>query len=256
MTAVWSFTVRDTNDAVAPLRYGYMAVVTDLAKTGLDTAFETVLQQALAAIPKGTYREPLNVLHIGLAQGTQNSDSFAMQAQTTLQQRRNQLGSLDIRTVNFFIIKPGAGVQYFNYFAETGFAEDPISRNMRPTMPQLLEINRLAQNHELERMTAVGRNAYLFLGREKLNPGVGKVKGERPQVLFLRAISLSEETIGFSGAARVLNMALEEIERAQLDPKVTDTSSSRVFLNILPDAQMPFEELVTRFQKIMDGKDF
>ena len=29
-------------------------------------------------------------------------------------------------------------VNYFNYFQETGFNEDPVSRNMRPTMPQVM----------------------------------------------------------------------------------------------------------------------
>ncbi len=38
-----------------------------------------------------------------------------------------------------------------------------------------------------------------------------------------------------------------------LDPRVTDTASSRVFLNILPDAALPFEQLAVRFQQIMDG---
>ncbi len=83
-------------------------------------------------------------------------------------------------------------------------------------MPQLLEINRLGQNHELERMTAVGRNAYLFLGREKATGA--SAKGERPQVLFLRAISLSEGTITQGGAERVLNMALEVMAVCEFHP--------------------------------------
>lgn len=33
-------------------------------------------------------------------------------------------------------------VTYLNFLAESNFKEDIISRNMRPTMPQLLELNR------------------------------------------------------------------------------------------------------------------
>ena len=33
-------------------------------------------------------------------------------------------------------------VNYLNFLAESNFKEDIISRNMRPTMPQLLELNR------------------------------------------------------------------------------------------------------------------
>ena len=41
----------------------------------------------------------------------------------------------------FFILQ----VSYLNYLADSGFSEDLISRNMRPTMPQLLELNRYVQ---------------------------------------------------------------------------------------------------------------
>ena len=235
------------------IRYGFTAVLPDSLAQNLDNALSTVIAKAEKVLPKGQYSEPLNVIHIGVSQASQAGDAFAAQAQSALQQFRPQLGSMNVRTVNFFLVNPGAVVSYYNYFSETNFAEDPISRNMRPTLPQLLEINRLAKNHDLERIVAVGRNAYMFLGREKVAAGA-KSKGERPQVLFLRAFSLTEESLTLMGATRVLAMALEEIERATLDPRVSETASSRVFLNILPDSHISQEEVITRFSKIMDSK--
>ncbi len=96
----------------------------------LDKALSAAIARAAASMIRGVYREPLNVLHIGLAQGKQVGSGFAAEAQAKLQQYRAQLVAMDIRTVNFFLVKPGANVLYFNYYAETRFAEDPISRNM------------------------------------------------------------------------------------------------------------------------------
>lgn len=95
----------------------------------------------------------------------------------------------------------------------------PIDRNVLHDS-QLLEINRLALNHELVRLPAVGRNSYLYLGREKATAGAKAVKGGGPQVLFLRSISLSPETVSAQGSEKSLTLALDELERAVLDPRV------------------------------------
>lgn len=253
MSATWSFTVRDASDKAAPVRHGYMTVLPE--SDAMEKSLAKVIEESAAVLPKGTSSEPLNVVHIGFSKSAVVGNEFAAKTQAALGQYKSQLNAMNVRTVNFFLSNPGKIVSYFNYYAETGFAEDPISRNMRPTMPQLLEINRLSENFELERMLAVGRNAYMYLGKEKVNAAAGgKAKGDRQQVLFLRAISLSEESITGEGADRVLNMALEEIERAILDSRITDTTSSRVFLNILPDAQMSLDDSVSAYKKIMDSK--
>ena len=40
----------------------------------------------------------------------------------------------------------------------TDFKEDPLRRDMRPTFPQLLELSRLAENFDLQRLPSIGRN--------------------------------------------------------------------------------------------------
>ena len=144
---------------------------------------------------------------------------------------------------------PPPQVSYLNFQAETSFKEDTAARNMRATMPQLFELNRLQLNHELERLATVGRNSQLYLGREKMAAGK---KGEAPQVLFLRSISLSPDSVTKDGAERVFQMALDELDRAALDSRVSATASSRVFLNILPEVQLSASQAVANFEKTMD----
>ena len=48
--------------------------------------------------------------------------------------------------------------RYFTFPASTGFKEDPLQRDMRPTFPQLLELSRLATNFDLQRLPSIGRN--------------------------------------------------------------------------------------------------
>ena len=252
MTATWSFTIRDAQENVAPLRYGYMTIVPDKQAQSFEQFLPNVMASAAAALPKGSYSEPLNVLHIGITRASQTDDSFSATASAAMKPYQAQFAKLDIRTVNFFLVDPGKKVSYFNFLLETGFNEDRISRNMRPTMPQLLELNRMSENFELTRIPAAGRNTYMFIGKEKANIASAAKKGEQQQVVFLRSISLSDFAISPEGSGKMLSTALEELETAILDPRVVDTASSRIYLNILPDANLPFEETVNTFKKIMD----
>jgi len=167
---------------------------------------------------------------------------------------------LDIRSVNF-LSAPTAStstsgtvqkkVNYFNFPSDVQYNEDKISRDMRPSLPSLLELNRLVKNHDITRLPSVNRNTFLFYGKEKA-PAVGKKKDTSGEVLFLRSISLSEDGVSGEGAERIVLMALDELERAMLDPRVSDTCSSRLYVNILPKINVPVGECVERFKKIMD----
>jgi acetyl-CoA carboxylase/biotin carboxylase 1 len=54
------------------------------------------------------------------------------------------------------------------------------------------------------------------------------------------------------GAERVFQMALDELDRAALDSRVSDTASSRVFLNILPEVKLSAKQAVAQFEQTMD----
>ena len=251
IAANWEFTLRETVDGAAPVRSGYLAMV-NKDFSNIAALLPGIATAASKYLPKGSYSEPLNVLQVGLLNsGTLSENECAKLAEAAVRPLSATMKGMDIRAVNVMLVKPGQKVTYFNFFAEGNFAEDIISRNMRPTMPQLLELNRLKHNHDLLRLPTVGRNAHLYLGKEIQD---AKKKGDVPQVLFLRSISLSSDTVTSKGADRVISLALDELERASLDSRISGTASSRVYLNILPDVeQMSVDQSVREFQKIMDA---
>ena len=68
----------------------------------------------------------------------------------------------------------------------------------------------------------------------------------------MRSISNSPDSVSKDGAERVFQMALDELDRAALDSRVSPTASSRVFLNILPEVQLSASTAVAAFEKTMD----
>ena len=247
LSAKWTFQVRDTSDK-APIRHGFMSMLPDF--DNINSVLPGVIVAAGPALPKGSYSEALNVLHIGFSKyGDKTEDECSKIAKEAIAGYKSQLSAMDVRAVNFLTVKPGKKVSYFNYFAESNYQEDIVSRNMRPTMPQLLELNRLVENHDLSRLPTVGRNSQLYIGTPKVD-----VKGKKSdqQYLFLRSISNTAETVSHDGAERVLLLAMDELDRALLDSRVSDSVSSRVFLNILPDATMDVKEGIELFQRSMD----
>lgn len=251
VSAAWTFTTRDVDDS-APLRYGFMQMLPDFSDFKTDVG--KIIEKAASHLQQSKYSEPLNVLHVGFSRypDTKGLDETARQVEVVLSQYRSQLAAMNTRGVNILLVNPGKRVSYLNHFAETNFKEDIISRNMRPTVPQILEINRLIENHNLERMPTVGRNSYLFFGNEKSDMR-GAKSSSSPQVLFLRSFSNSQSAHTVGGAERVVVMGLDELERAVLDPRVSDTASARIFLNILPEMETSVETCVNAFKKIMDA---
>ena len=87
LSAEWTFTVRDTVDSVAPVRQGFMAVIPPSADS-LEMSLIHTLTRAATHLLKGSYSEPLNVLHVGFSQQQEAGDGLAALAQTALQQHR------------------------------------------------------------------------------------------------------------------------------------------------------------------------
>ena len=252
LSASWAFTIRGAGEESAPVRHGYMQMLPSF--DNINEMLQKVITSATPFLQRRDYSEPLNVLHIGFSRHPNvGLDVIAKEVEQVLVQYKGQLDNLSVRGVNFLLVNPGKRVNYLNHYSEFNFREDVISRNMRPTVPQILEINRLTENHDVVRMPTVGRNSYLFFGTEKSDPAVKSTRGEKPQVLFLRSFSNSVSSYSSQGAERVIIMGLDELERAILDPRVSETASSRVFLNILPDAERSVQDCVTDFKRIMDA---
>jgi len=260
LSAHWAFTLRqmETTDGAAPVvRYGYLNMLPDAS--ALPKQLKAVVARAAEHLRKtSSFKEPINVLHVGFVQHdtAENQDQRAAELQQALAPYKPDLVAMDVRMCNFLAMGDESSdklVSYYNFYSETSFNEDPISRDMRPTMPQLLELNRLTLNHDLQALTAAGRNSFIFLGKEKSLGLPGGKRFDAPQVLFLRSISLSEQSATLDGAERIIVMGMDELERAMLDPRVSDTASCRLFVNVIADINRPLREVVSNFKAIMDG---
>ena len=254
LTASWKFAIRNTEGTSGLNRRGFAAVF-NKPITELSASMPTVLDMAQPILDGSSASEPVNTLHVGFVQNSgvvADQDAIASSAAQILAGHATNLKKMAIRSVNLFQVEPGEKVYYYNHKASDNFNENPNIRNMRPTMPGLLEINRLLDNHDIVRMPTLGRNSQLYFGTEKSVPGV-KRRGIAPQVLFLRSISHSPDTTSFAGAERALLMAMDELDRARLDPRVSATTSSRLFLNVIPDSDLDLATVVDAHNDVMEG---
>eukprot|EP01040_Poterioochromonas_malhamensis_P001981 gene1983-2117_t len=260
MQVKWTFTLKETVEEKPVVRSGFMTMLFDFQS--LEKVLPQVLTKASKFLKKSPeVDQPLNVLHVGFSMNSKSElseDQLAQQAQQALIPFKSDLDSMNVRMANVLLVnadeKDGQRqlnrVNYFNYFSNLQFQEDPVARNLRPTLPHLLELSRLVKNHDIVRLPTVGRNTFLFLGKEKATtPG----QKDRAEVLFLRSVSHSDDSASGLGAERIVQMALDELERATLDPRISDTASSRLFVYIVADINLKLSESLVRFRKIMDA---
>ena len=156
---------------------------------------------------------------------------------------------LGVRNVNVLVPVPKKDPLYYTFPHGNDYKEDPLRRNMRPTFHHILELSRLAENFDLDRLPAIGKNVQVYVGTEK---NVKPMRGGPPQVVFVRGLSHSPGLITEHGARRALLQGLDELERAQANSKVNPQSSSRIFFHSLVELEdVTPEEVATRFKDIM-----
>jgi acetyl-CoA carboxylase/biotin carboxylase 1 len=249
LTAAFDFTVLAAQNVGNAKRRGFAAILPDFGS--FDEAMPKVMAAAAAGMPTGETGS--NVLYVGFSKGPDETAASA-KIGPYLQANKASLDDMKLMSANFFIAREGESQSYFNYYATLGFNEDLSSRDLRPTMALLLELNRLLENYDLNRMPTVGRNAQTYLAVEKLPDGTKPRRGGPPQVLFLRSISHQMDTVSEFGAERAILLAFDELDRARLDPRVTATTSSRMFLNVMPTLEVATpEQLAENWKGIMEG---
>jgi acetyl-CoA carboxylase / biotin carboxylase 1 len=247
LTCSFSFQFADVKESDAAVRRGLLSVIPGAKelKSQLPNILDD-LSQSIGEAPATTEAGPLNMLHIAFADGTLPSIPAAEKVFTDEIVKLEKLG---VRTVNVLIPVSKKEPAYFTFPECSSYKEDPLRRNMRPTFHHLLELGRLSNNFELERIPAIGRNAQIYIGTEKTER---PVRGGGTQVVFLRTISHSSGLINGPGARKALTQGLDELERAQGNPKVTLQSSSRIFLHSLVELKgVTAKELAVQFKDIM-----
>jgi len=228
----FTFQFSDVEAAAAVDRQGRLSIVQSMKN--LENELPEILDSySQAAGGKDTKVGDVfvNALLIASA-GDEETDTEKLES--AISDQSDKLTALGIRTVNIVIPNEKADPRYYTFPQCEGFKENILRRNMRPTFHHLLELSRLQANFELDRIPAVGKNAQVYVGVEKTKK---PTRGGPPQVVFLRAITNSAGIVTKSGARRILQSGLDELERAQSNPKVNSQSSTRIFLHSLRELE-------------------
>jgi acetyl-CoA carboxylase/biotin carboxylase 1 len=249
-TCTWTFQFVTADLANSPIRQGILSVVD--SSDNLEAEFGKIVDDASAKFDNNmpmvtSSGEPMNMMHVVAA--SPGSPSIAS-LEATVSKYNSQLTALGIRTVNVLDPLEQRDPKYYTFPQTGGYKEDPLRRNMRPTIYSILELSRLTANYELERLEAVGKNTQVYIATEKTDKK--PVRGGPPQVVFVRGLSHTPGLISLKGAQSALVQGMDELERAQSNSKVSPISSSRIFLHSLLEIEgVTPEELASNFQSIM-----
>lgn len=245
MQIEWTFLSSDIPEKMAVERHGILRVVDSADK--IEGALPSVLSTLGTDLPEVDYDGPANVLHLV---STDGAEIDIPKVEAVLESNSKELKMLGVRTVNLCVPTEKKDPRYFSFPSCEGFKENPLRRDMRPTFHHLLELSRLDDNFNLERLPAVQRNAQVYLATEKTNK---PVRGGPQQVVLVRGISHAPGLVSVSGSRRALIQGLDELERTQSNSKVNSQASSRIFLHSLPEIEdMTAEEVANKFAGIMD----
>ena len=211
--------------------------------------------------------EPLNTFHLTFTSEDtiDDADKFAKDGESVLKDNKAMLQEMGIRHVNYVVPQGSKSVRYFSYLQCHDYDEEALRRDMRASFPYILELTRLQGNYDLTRIPALGRNVQLWVGTEKPDDNVAVMR-PRPQTVFLRALSHSLDSSSTSGAERLMVSAMDELDRALLNPMVTGqkkvktpypvqygAASTRIFLHVLNEYEADTQSVIKGFKGILDG---
>jgi acetyl-CoA carboxylase/biotin carboxylase 1 len=253
--AAWTFTYSDTAAEETPERKGYMAVLPSEDPSEDVEALNKVLGRFAKEV-EGFEEKELNNLHLSFGEaseplivGSEAEEKFVAAAEALILAQKDKLTQMGVRQVNLMVPQIGRDPRYFTMTSCEGFKEDKLRRDMRPTFVYLLELSRLQENYAITRFPALGRNSQVYLGVEKATTG----RGPKPQVLFMRSVSHDKNMVTSQGAYQAMLGALDQLDRSMLDSRVTMTTSSRVFVNMLAELDMSPEAALENFRENMSA---
>lgn len=239
----FSYKYSEVPEAESVLRSGILSVVSSADKLGEE--LPTILDSLSASVAgKDTVVGSVHLV-------VENVGADVAAVESALASKADDLKKLGVQTVNLSVPNEKQDPSYYTFPVYSGYKEDALRRNMRPTRYQLLELGPLSENFDLEQVPAIGKNNQVYIGLEKTDK---PVRGGPPQVVFVRGISHSTGLLTEGEALRSLEKGLDELERAQADAKVKPQSSSRIFLhslNVVDD--MSPEDLAASFKTIVGG---
>mmetsp|Transcript_11790 Transcript_11790/g.25461 ORF Transcript_11790/g.25461 Transcript_11790/m.25461 type:complete len:2085 (-) Transcript_11790:120-6374(-) len=242
LSCSFEFQFADVPTAERVTRNGFFSVIKDAG------AFASEVPEILSAMGSKISGDasadgPVNVLQIGALSG----DASIEDLQSALDANKDKINMLGIRVVSVLLPQGQKNPSYYSFPQCEGFNESPLRRGMRPTFHHLLELSRLEDNYNLERIDAVGHNVQIYVGAEK------NARRNAAQTVFVRGITHTPGITSVPGARRTLLQGLDELERAQSNAKVTTQSSSRIYIHSLSEVEGSSPEQVAKeFDVVVD----
>jgi len=224
-------------DAEPPVRNGLLAVGSEL--DSLAAALPELLESYAGS---GSIHFALTS---GIGAGAGAEENLIAAAATMLQANKDALQAKGVRDVTVMVPNSPKWPRTFHFDGSLDFAEVPFMRNLRPTMLDLLELDRL-KNWAPERLPTIGHNTAVLIGQQGVKPRV-------QQRLFVRGLTHSDAASQPAAAEASLLKALDELQLAFLEKKVSPTASAHLFLHILPTVEAEPEQAIALFDQVMSG---
>eukprot|EP00913_Durusdinium_trenchii_P021985 g20658.t1 len=178
--------------------------------------------------------------------GSMPFDDMSASMEKYLAAAGEQLQAAGMREVGLVVSDPPHAPRYASFMADS---------DMKPSLPNVLEVYRLAEEYKLEKVVPpVGRNSQVYVGTP-IDVGPSK---RNPSTIFARMIKHSmdpENTQAWHDSLESLMLnAVDEIERARLNPKIGYGPNGNIFAHILYNLNMEatsayemLEEFVNNF---------
>jgi len=262
----WQYQLRDLPSTEAVLRFGMLTLLDNPAAVAGKLPAALADFKAHMKQPAST-GEPLNTFHVAFKDDAfvTDADQYAKEAEMVLKDNKDMLTELGVRHVNYIVPQGSKTPRYFTFLSCHDYDEEMLRRDMRASFPYILELTRLQGNYDLTRIPALGRNAQLWIGTERPDEDVA-VTRPRPQTIFLRALSHSLDSSSEAGAERLMVAAMDELDRALLNPLVTGqkklstpypvqygAASTRIFLHVLNEYEADTQSVIKGFKGILDS---
>ncbi|CAK9097016.1 unnamed protein product [Durusdinium trenchii] len=187
--------------------------------------------------------------------GSMPFDDMSASMEKYLAAAGEQLQAAGMREVGLVVSDPPHAPRYASFMADSDWKENLACRDMKPSLPNVLEVYRLAEEYKLEKVVPpVGRNSQVYVGTP-IDVGPSK---RNPSTIFARMIKHSmdpENTQAWHDSLESLMLnAVDEIERARLNPKIGYGPNGNIFAHILYNLNMEatsayemLEEFVNNF---------
>ncbi|CAK9065571.1 Acetyl-CoA carboxylase 2 [Includes: Biotin carboxylase] [Durusdinium trenchii] len=240
-------------------RHGLMLVLPDLEH--MEGALDQRLPE-LEALGGGAV--PLNFLHVVVGRDAfpavtdrtlfYNTDAelkkVLQQSQEVFAKKAELLKLAGVGEICLVLPQPPRHPRFARFMLDEmeEWSEQEIGRDMWPSFQGMLELGSLKRIYQLQRIhKEVRPTSHIYLATQ---PSLGG-KAPAPELL-MRALYLSKinpESLS-SNLSDSLDMALDEIEHALLDPQVSKfgpTITSRIFLHLVAELDMPKAQIQQLF---------